>query len=467
MSFFIKSQGKAASKKKVLKNRKADNSREKVQATKKKRKLPKDEEIPSDSDFESGDEGVPSVHSESEEETTQEKRLRLTKQYLADLEKEEREKQDDDDVDREVISHILQQDHLEQTGKLWKQIADTYIAPSPDDVIVLRGHQLAVTCVVISTDCKHIFSASKDCSIIKWDVKTHKKLKVIHGGRKGTETKHKGHTAHILALALSSDGKFLASGDANRLIHIWNPETCELIHTFTGHRGPVTGLAFRKGTHQLFSCSQDRSVKIWSVAEMAYVETLLGHQDQITCIDSLSRDRAVTSGGRDGSVRIWKVVEESQLVFHGHKGCIDCVSLINEEHFVTGAEDNSLALWGVLKKKPLAMVQNAHDGSLSDGVAGTEQENWITSVASHQTTDLIASGSKDGCIKFWKCAQDFKSLQPLFSLPVAGFINSLAFSTDGSLLVAGVGQEHRMGRWWRIKESKNSICIINMKKTDT
>lgn len=45
-----------------------------------------------------------------------------------------------------------------------------------------------------------------------------------------------------------------------------------------------------------------------------------------------------------------------------------------------------------------------------------------------------------------------------------GFINSLKFSSSGDFLVAGVGQEHRLGRWWRIKEARNSVCIIPLRR---
>ena len=31
---------------------------------------------------------------------------------------------------------------------------------------------------------------------------------------------------------------------------------------------------------------------------------------------------------------------------------------------------------------------------------------------------------------------------------------------DGAHIVAAVGQEHRLGRWWRMKEARNSIAII-------
>ena len=47
----------------------------------------------------------------------------------------------------------------------------------------------------------------------------------------------------------------------------------------------------------------------------------------------------MTCGGRDTSCRVWKLVEESQLVFSGHRDSIDCIRLINEEHWVTGGQD--------------------------------------------------------------------------------------------------------------------------------
>ena len=51
---------------------------------------------------------------------------------------------------------------------------------------------------------------------------------------------------------------------------------------------------------------------------------------------------------------------------------------------------SSLALWNVAKKKPQVVVQKAHK-SEENGDAKTN-ENWITSLAALQNTDLIASG---------------------------------------------------------------------------
>ncbi|TFK00856.1 ryanodine receptor 1 [Platysternon megacephalum] len=351
------------------------------------------EEISSDSDAESptfGGKRKKDNEAEEIEETAQEKKLRLAKLYLEQLRQQEEEKAEEEALEKDLVAGRLKEDVLEQKGKLQRLIAKDLQPPDTAAIRVLRGHQLPITCLVISPDDKCIFSAAKDCSIIKWDVESGKKLHVIPGGKKGTEAQHVGHTAHVLSMAISSDGKYLATGDRNKLIMIWEAVTCKHLYKFTGHRDAVTGLSFQKGTHQLYSASHDRSVKVWNVAENAYVETLFGHQDAITGLDSLSRECCVTSGGRDGTVRVWKIPEESQLVFYGHQGSIDCVQLINEEHMVSGADDGSVALWGLSKKKPLTTVRQAHS---NHGAQGLEQPYWISSVATLLNSDVVATGA--------------------------------------------------------------------------
>ncbi|KAM7444018.1 pre-rRNA processing protein [Porites harrisoni] len=426
-----------------------------------------EDELASESDVTS-DENEQTDEQVVDEETAQEKRLRLAKQYLAQLEKEEQNKKDSEDIDHDAIAHRLKQDVLEQIGKLQKRIASQYTQPSPDAIRVLRGHQLSITCLCISPDDKFVFSGSKDCSIIKWNLETGEKEGKILGCHKASKGS-KGHSGHVLSLTVTTDNKFLASGGMDKVIHIWDPLSLQHIHTFKGHKDAVSGVTFRRGTHQLFSCSHDRTVKIWNLDEMAYVETLFGHEDSVTGIDSLSRDRAVTCGGRDRTLRVWKVVEESQLVFNaqGNLGSLDCVHLINEEHMVSGADNGSLSLWSVSKKKPLCTVPKAHSKPEGSPEENIPDESWITSLATLRSTDLLASaGSCDSCIKLWECGEGFRNLKQLFSVPMVGFVNALEFSNDGNTLIAGIGQEHRLGRWWKLKNAKNCLCVIPLKRTE-
>lgn len=46
----------------------------------------------------------------------------------------------------------------------------------------------------------------------------------------------------------------------------------------------------------------------------------------------------------------------------------------------------------------------------------------------------------------------------------SGFVNSLAFAPDGNTLVAGVGQEHKLGRWWRQPQAKNGVLIVKLRQ---
>ncbi|XP_045618040.1 U3 small nucleolar RNA-interacting protein 2 [Procambarus clarkii] len=456
MPFFIrgKRQGNIKHKKILKRPRKGDVS----QAKKAKFTPDLDEEITSEEDehYIKGKLINEDEEEEEEEETAQEKKVRLARQYLKELQDQKTQDEEDD----EAIGVRLREDVLEASGKLRRNVAHTYIEPDQQDIRVLKSkHQkLPITCICVSHDEKHIFSGSKDCSIVKYTIEG-KRLGTIPGGRKGTEEVHIGHTSHIYSLAVSSDGKFLASGDQGGYIHIWNAETLEHLKTFKKHRGAVSGLVFRRATHTLFSASHDRMVMVWNLDAMAFVENLGGHQDAITGIDAFVRESCITSGGRDQSVIIYVLVDDKQLRFSGHQDSIDGVKLVNDKTYVTFGQDGGLALWTTLKKRPHCLVKAAH------GYQMNGQPNWLTAAASLVNTDLIASGSMDGFVRFWKVdTEGHRTLQRLFSVPVPGVINSLAFTTSGNHLVVGVGQEHKLGRWFKEKSCKNSIVIIPLKK---
>ena len=45
-------------------------------------------------------------------------------------------------------------------------------------------------------------------------------------------------------------------------------------------------------------------------------------------------------------------------------------------------------------------------------------------------------------------------------------MNDIQFSSGGKFLAAAVGQEHRLGRWWTLKDAKNCLAIVNLPRTD-
>jgi len=321
-------------------------------------------------------------------------------------------------------------------------------------VRLLRGTKQPVTAVRISEDEKTVYSASKDCCVVKWDLESGDRLAVYRGKKDRKEAeKLPGHNNHVLSLALSSDGKFLASGGKDKLILIWDTEKNALRDAFKGHKDSVTALAFRLGSHDLYSGSDDRTLKLWNVDEMSYMDTLFGHKAEITAIDALTRERPVTSS-MDKTAAVWKVADEVHLEYLGPKTNLFSIALLNEDIFVTGGQDGSIQLWSTQKRKPLFTFTLAH------GHAPKDAFNWITSLGALRYSDLFASGSATGEIRLWKLSEKKDSFTLVNRIPMKGVVNSLQFSKTGKYLIAGVGQEPRMGRWIRIADAKNGTAII-------
>ncbi|XP_054258966.1 U3 small nucleolar RNA-interacting protein 2 isoform X2 [Macrosteles quadrilineatus] len=120
------------------------------------------------------------VESDENLVSAQEKKVLLAKKYLEEIEREEKERLETGDV-RRGVTNRLREDLLDQAGKLTKKVADKLLKPEDSDIFVLRckEHKLSITCIATSYDSTHIFSASKDANIVKWDLSERRKVGVI------------------------------------------------------------------------------------------------------------------------------------------------------------------------------------------------------------------------------------------------------------------------------------------------
>lgn len=71
------------------------------------------------------------------------------------------------------------------------------------------------------------------------NVETGQKLHSFPGSRRNIKD-FEGHIGEVYALSISSDGKYLASGGKDQLIHIWDVQENKLLDSFKGHRDTVT-----------------------------------------------------------------------------------------------------------------------------------------------------------------------------------------------------------------------------------
>lgn len=74
------------------------------------------------------------------------------------------------------------------------------------------------------------------------------------------------HADNILSLALSKDGKQIATGGADTLAKVWDAATLKEIAKIEGHVGHITALAFNHDGKWLATGSADKELKVWDIA---------------------------------------------------------------------------------------------------------------------------------------------------------------------------------------------------------
>lgn len=73
------------------------------------------------------------------------------------------------------------------------------------------------------------------------------------------------HADNVLSLALSRDGKLLATGGADNIVKVWDVATRQAIAKLEGHTNHVLALAFNPDGTQLASGGADKELKVWDV----------------------------------------------------------------------------------------------------------------------------------------------------------------------------------------------------------
>uniref|UniRef100_A0A2M4AIU1 Putative u3 snornp-associated protein n=1 Tax=Anopheles triannulatus TaxID=58253 RepID=A0A2M4AIU1_9DIPT len=392
-------------------------------------------------------------------ETAQDKRVRLAKDYLRQLRVEEENRggddgdnDDDEHLDLESrVGRALKAQYLNEAGKIHRPLADKCCGYKASEIFVLRCKQqrLSPTCLCVAPNDEALYVGCKSGHVIRWDLVTRKRTANF-------SAKHQ----IIRSIAVSHDGRFLAVADGTADIKVLDGASLAEVNCLRGHSAVVTGVAFRQHTYQLFSASDDKTVKVWSLDEMVYIETLYGHQSSVSGIDALALERVVTAGSMDRSVRVWKVAEESQLVFNAVEEDFSTVRFVSNDQFLSGSIEGSVCLWSCGKKKPLRRIPLAH------GQQDKGHPNWISAIGVLPNSDLAASGSCDGFVRVWRLADRRRSIEPLLEVPVVGFVNAIEFTHDGRYLIVAVGQEHRLGRWWTLRNARNRVLVVPLSITE-
>jgi WD40 repeat protein len=218
-----------------------------------------------------------------------------------------------------------------------------------------------------------------------------------------------GHSDRVLSIAISLDGRTLASASTDKTIKLWDLQTKKELATLTGHSGYVQGVAFSPDGQTLASASTDKTIKLWDLQTKKELATLTGHNKDVREV-VFSPDGQTLASTSNDSIKLWKVPSRKE----------------SSHQPVPIVGDFFSRLWNIQSQNFIASLENTfpHLGGFSpDG----------------QT--LVING-RNGRIIMWDWRRNKKVISILTGVESW---RSIAFSPDGKSVVLRKQKELSLG----------------------
>ncbi|KAG8740896.1 hypothetical protein FRC10_003784 [Ceratobasidium sp. 414] len=247
----------------------------------------------------------------------------------------------------------------------------------------LDGHMEHVISVAISPNGRTIASGSYDGTVYIWDAQT---ADVIVGPLEG-------HTSSVYSVAFSPDGARIASGSKDCTIRIWDTHTgLILVGPLEGHTGPVHSVAFSPDGGRVASGSDDCTVRTWD-AQTGHMlmSPFEGHGDAVNSVGFSPDGARIASGSDDWTIRTWDTRHGNTLIGPLGERDGDIVSImfsLDGTRIVSGSSYGAISIFDAQSGRELAGPFDAHT-------------DVVRSVAFSLQDNRLISGSEDGTIRIW------------------------------------------------------------------
>ncbi|MDB6003641.1 MAG: translocation protein TolB [Prosthecobacter sp.] len=267
----------------------------------------------------------------------------------------------------------------------------------------LTGFKGKANAVAFSPDGATVYAAGGEAGIVgivkSWKTSDGASLQSFEG-----------HLDAAYALAISPDGKMIATGAYDQKIRLWDAATGKELAMLKGHNGVVNGLSFRPDGKVLASASADRTVKLWSIPGGQRLETLSQPTKEQTSVVFSADGKQLFAAGGDNRIRVWQISADAKegtnkiitSRFAHEGGILNLALSIDGTLLASTSTDKSLKLWNT--------------ADLTEKTPLEKQPDWSPAVAFTDKAQLVA-GRVDGSLSIYESATGRAVMAPAPAKP--------------------------------------------------
>ena len=255
-------------------------------------------------------------------------------------------------------------------------------------------------------------------------------------GSSGLQRLIYGHDQPVRSVALSEDGKTLASGDMDGMIRLWTTDGLSPSRELDSEFVVIYSVALSPDGEFLAACgkvknAQEKTVLLWKVGTASRVGNPLATQGRQVAFSPDGKWLASPSGDR---VLLWSIpdLNADQLYTGDNVERIAFRPNVDRLTLAAGGTKGDIRLWDLVSKTELLSLP-----------VGNEGETQLYSLVFSPDGGILASGWLSKKIVVWNLDR------PELPRTLAGHsspVFALAFSADGRSLVSG-GTDRTIQRW--------------------
>ena len=254
----------------------------------------------------------------------------------------------------------------------------------------------------------------------------------------------KGHTYQINSVAISPDGRFIAT--VGSILKLWKPDGT-LVRNIKWPSLVIESVSFSPSGRYIITGSQDKTIRVWSLSG-ELVKTIHA-EEKIRSIAVSPQENHIAGLGDNGAVYIWdfngnpishfihvdvekikenlSIEERMDFIFKKLLFSGSVVFSPDGKFLATSAKNNVVKIWSL-------------DGKLIRTLIG--HEDWVSDLAFSPNGKYLASASWDKTIILWTAGG---VRLHTFARHTDG-VNTVAFSPTGKIIASG-GKDKTINFW--------------------